>query len=102
MSSMAHDAIAAGRRLRVGAARRDWVGLLYVAPAVALVLVYFVVPLGMTAWMSLHNWPLMGEHRFIGLDNYAAILRDVRFWGALKFTAYYTVVVTVAHTTRWS
>jgi multiple sugar transport system permease protein len=96
MSSMAHDAIAAGRRLRVGAARRDWVGLLYVAPAVALVLVYFVVPLGMTAWMSLHNWPLMGEHRFIGLDNYAAILRDVRFWGALKFTAYYTVVVTVA------
>ena len=30
----------------------------------------------MTVWMSLHNWPLMGEHSFIGLDNYRAILRD--------------------------
>ena len=36
-------------------------------------LVFFVMPLGMTAWMSLHNWPLMGAHSFIGLDNYFAI-----------------------------
>ena len=50
----------------------------------------------MTAWMSLHNWPLMGAHSFIGLDNYAAILRDTRFWNALRFTGLYTVVVTIA------
>ena len=80
----------------VGAGRRQWIGLLYVAPAVALVVVFFLIPLGMTAWMSLHNWPLMGEHSYIGLDNYWAILRDTRFWNALKFTAYYTVIVTIA------
>ncbi|MER8475791.1 MULTISPECIES: sugar ABC transporter permease [unclassified Mesorhizobium] len=80
----------------VGAGRRQWIGLLYVAPAVALVVVFFIVPLCMTAWMSLHNWPLMGAHSFIGLDNYWAILRDTRFWNALKFTGYYTVVVTIA------
>lgn len=71
-------------------------GLLYVAPAMALVLMFFVVPLVMTGWMSLNYWPLLGPHRFIGLDNYAAILRDNRFWGALRFTALYTAVVTVA------
>ena len=65
-------------------------------PAVALVTVFFVIPLGMTAWMSLNNWPLMGEHSFVGLDNYFAILRDTRFWNALRFTAYYTVIVTIA------
>ncbi|TRC77534.1 sugar ABC transporter permease [Mesorhizobium sp. WSM4307] len=83
-------------RKLVGAGRRQWIGLIYVAPAVALVMVFFVIPLGMTAWMSLHNWPLMGEHAFVGLDNYWAILRDTRFWNALKFTGYYTVVVTIA------
>ena len=76
--------------------REQWVGLLYVAPALVLVLVFFVVPLGMTAWMSFNDWPLMGEHTFNGLDNYVAILKDLRFWSALKFTAYYTLVVTVA------
>ncbi len=84
------------RRKLVGAGRSQWIGLLYVAPAVALVFVFFVVPLAMTAWMSLHNWPLMGAHSFIGLDNYAAILRDTRFWRALRFTGLYTVVVTIA------
>ena len=83
-------------RKLVGAGRRQWIGLLYVAPAVALVVVFFIIPLGMTAWMSLHNWPLMGEHSFIGLANYWAILRDTRFWNALRFTGLYTVVVTIA------
>ena len=76
--------------------RSQWIGLVYIAPAIALVTVFFVIPLGMTAWMSLHNWPLMGGHSFIGLDNYIAITKDTRFWNALKFTFYYTAIVTVA------
>ncbi|TIU57963.1 MAG: sugar ABC transporter permease, partial [Mesorhizobium sp.] len=86
----------ARRRKLVGAGRRQWIGLLYVAPAVALVTVFFIVPLAMTAWMSLNNWPLMGEHSYIGLGNYWAILRDTRFWNALRFTGWYTLVVTIA------
>ncbi|RWO48781.1 sugar ABC transporter permease [Mesorhizobium sp.] len=96
MTSIAAISTPARPRKLVGAGRRQWVGLLYVAPAVALVVVFFIIPLGMTAWMSLHNWPLMGAHSFIGLDNYWAILRDTRFWNALKFTGYYTVIVTIA------
>lgn len=83
-------------RKLTGAGRRQWIGLLYVAPAVALVVVFFLIPLGMTAWMSLHNWPLMGERSYIGLGNYVAILHDTRFWNALRFTGWYTLVVTVA------
>ncbi|TIP23304.1 MAG: sugar ABC transporter permease [Mesorhizobium sp.] len=96
MTSIAAISSPARPRKLVGAGRRQWIGLLYVAPAVALVVVFFIIPLGMTAWMSLHNWPLMGAHSFIGLDNYWAILRDTRFWNALKFTGYYTVIVTIA------
>ncbi len=96
MTTIAATSAQARPRKLVGAGRRQWIGLLYVAPAVALVVVFFIIPLGMTAWMSLHNWPLMGEHSYIGLDNYWAILRDTRFWNALRFTGLYTVVVTIA------
>ncbi|MER8434511.1 carbohydrate ABC transporter permease [Mesorhizobium caraganae] len=96
MTTIAATSASARPRKLVGAGRRQWIGLLYVAPAVALVVVFFIIPLGMTAWMSLHNWPLMGEHSYIGLDNYWAILRDTRFWNALRFTGLYTVVVTIA------
>ncbi|ESZ28493.1 sugar ABC transporter permease [Mesorhizobium sp. L2C084A000] len=96
MSSITTAATPAPPRARRVASRQQWIGLLYVAPAVALVVVFFLIPLGMTAWMSLHNWPLMGEHSYIGLGNYVAILRDTRFWNALRFTAYYTVIVTIA------
>ncbi|MDX8470319.1 sugar ABC transporter permease [Mesorhizobium sp. VK23B] len=96
MASITATSAPARVRTRAGVSRRQWVGLLYVLPAVAFVTVFFVIPLGMTAWMSLHNWPLMGDHAFIGLDNYFAILRDTRFWNALKFTFYYTVIVTIA------
>jgi len=75
---------------------KKWTGLLYVAPAMALVGVFFLLPLAMTAWMSFNNWPLLGVPHFIGLDNYAAIWRDIRFWNALRFTFYYTFVVTIA------
>lgn len=88
----------ARRATRAGSARgrRQWIGLLYVAPAVLLVLVFFVAPVVMTAWMSLHDWPLMGTSRFIGLDNYGFLWRDRRFWNAMSFTVYYTVIVTLA------
>lgn len=81
-----------GSRLR----RQQLAGLLFVTPAVLLVLVFFLVPLGMAFWMSLHNWPLLGRPRFIGLTNYVNLMGDERFWNAMRFTGYYTVIVTLA------
>lgn len=71
-------------------------GLVYIAPAMVLVVAFFVIPVIFTGWMSLHNWPLMGGTRWIGFRNYVRMVHDARFMAALRFTAYYTVVVTVA------
>jgi multiple sugar transport system permease protein len=76
--------------------RSGWRGLLYIAPAMALVILFFVMPVIFTGWMSLHNWPLMGGTRWIGLKNYVRMFNDARFMSALQFTAYYTVLVTIA------
>jgi multiple sugar transport system permease protein len=73
-----------------------WRGILYIAPAMALVIVFFVMPVLFTAWMSLHNWPLMGAARWIGFNNYFRMFNDSRFVAALNFTAYYTLIVTIA------
>ncbi|MEY9833448.1 ABC-type glycerol-3-phosphate transport system permease component [Sinorhizobium fredii] len=73
-----------------------WRGLLYIAPAMALVTVFFVLPVLFTVWMSLHKWPLLGTPAWIGLDNYVRMVSDARFMTALGFTAHYTVIVTVA------
>lgn len=75
--------------------RAGWHGLVYVLPALALVAVFFLVPLGMTVWMSLHDWPLLGNPRWIGLANYDRMWGDAGFWNAMRFTAHYTVVVTI-------
>ncbi|KQS64141.1 sugar ABC transporter permease [Rhizobium sp. Leaf371] len=73
-----------------------WRGLLYIAPAMALVILFFVIPVIVTAWMSLHAWPLMGAQRWIGINNYIRMIHDARFLSALRFTALYTVVATIA------
>jgi len=96
---MSDGSVAASENRRdrtVARGKREWRGLLYIAPAMALVIVFFIVPVIFTFWMSLHNWPLLGQPSWIGLGNYTRMLTDTRFLSALSFTAYYTVIVTIA------
>ena len=74
--------------------RRQQAGLFFVLPAVLFTLVFFIIPLLMTFWMSLNNWPLLGKHYFIGLDNYIKLTSDKQFWNSLWFTVKYTSLVT--------
>ena len=73
-----------------------WRGLVYIAPAMALVLMFFVAPVLFTVWMSFHKWPLLGVPVFNWGSNYTRMLSDARFFSALGFTAYYTIIVTIA------
>jgi multiple sugar transport system permease protein len=86
----------ASRRRRGSQRRRELAGILFVLPAMILVAVFFLVPLSMTVWMSFHDWPLMGAPEWIGIENYADMWRDRRFWNALEFTIWYSVVATIA------
>jgi multiple sugar transport system permease protein len=76
--------------------KSQWIALAFIAPAVILVAVFFLAPLVMAFWMSLHNWPLMGEPKFIGVANYIRLASDRGFLNALLFTGKYTFLVTVA------
>ena len=84
------------RRRRGSQRRREMAGLLFVLPAMLLVVVFFLVPLGMTVWMSFHDWPLMGAPEWIGVENYEKMWGDRRFWNAMEFTIWYSIVATIA------
>jgi len=75
---------------------REWRGLVFIAPAMLLVTLFFVLPVLFTFWMSLNRWPLLGSPSWIGFGNYVRMMQDARFISALSFTAYYTVIVTIA------
>ncbi|MFZ1770995.1 MAG: sugar ABC transporter permease, partial [Caldilinea sp.] len=76
--------------------QRSIAGFLFVLPAVLFTLAMFIFPLLMTVWMSLHDWPLLGQATFLGIQNYVEMARDKQFWASLWFTTQYTLLVTPA------
>jgi multiple sugar transport system permease protein len=76
-------------------ARQRLIGAAYAAPAAAIVAVFFLVPLVLVLWMSLHEWPLIGEPTFNMPANYTAISRNPLFVNAVWFTLEYTIIVTI-------
>jgi multiple sugar transport system permease protein len=59
-------------------------GLLGVAPALLLIGALVVYPVGYAVWLSLHDkHSFFPTERFVGLGNYAELVRDEEFWDSL-------------------
>jgi multiple sugar transport system permease protein len=72
----------------------SYVGLLYVAPALAFVLTFTVYPFAQMVWMSLHNWSLIAPKKYIGFGNFVKAWNDPQVWTSLEFTLKYTLFIT--------
>lgn len=76
--------------MRVSDRRLAWA---FVAPALAVLALIAVFPLGWAAWESLHRhdlrMPWLGKP-FVGLENYAGIAGDARFRSSLAHTVFFT------------
>jgi cellobiose transport system permease protein len=60
---------------------------LYVSPFFVLFALVGMFPLLYTAYVSVHEWGLLGgKGDFVGLDNYARVVEDRYFWNALRNT----------------
>ncbi|MFY0989964.1 carbohydrate ABC transporter permease [Halomonas sp. C05BenzN] len=58
------------------------------APAVTLLLIWMLIPLGMTVWFSFQRYNLLmpGMEQFAGLENYRYLLTDPALWSAMGTT----------------
>ncbi|MEV4220127.1 MULTISPECIES: carbohydrate ABC transporter permease [Nonomuraea] len=67
---------------------------LYLAPSLLLFLGVIVVPFLMNLGVSFTRWSGVGTPRWVGLDNYARLLEDERFW--LSFQNNVALIVAMA------
>nr|WP_206068855.1 sugar ABC transporter permease [Nonomuraea sp. FMUSA5-5] len=54
----------------------------YIAPFFLLFAVFGLVPLLFTFYVALFDWNPIGEHVFVGFDNFTRLFGDARFWDA--------------------
>lgn len=92
-------ATAINSSVRSATARRRFLsrhraGFWFVLPSIICITVFFIVPLLMAVWVSFHNWPLFGKHRFVGFANYVNLWNDNQLWNSLWFTTKYALMVT--------
>lgn len=73
------------RHLRLGV-RERLAPYAYVAPFFVLFLIFGLFPLLFTFYVAFFDWNPIGEHQYVGLDNFAQLVDDPRFWGALRNT----------------
>ena len=89
-----------GGGIRRGEARAGW---LFIAPSVAITLVFLVIPIALALWVSFSDWngfqsPLNPRVNFVGIENYAAITVDdgldqQNFGIAVRNNLYYVLFV---------
>lgn len=66
----------------------------FLAPNLVLLGVFVLLPVVAAAWLSLQRTDGFGVGTFVGLDNYARLVSDPRFWRATANTALFTLLVT--------
>ncbi|MFD5861472.1 carbohydrate ABC transporter permease [Streptomyces chartreusis] len=97
------SAIPRATRQRSDEAKGNWfrkagavyAGQFLVAPLAIIVLVFFLAPLAVLLFMSMQDWPLLGQPKWAGFDNFAAVSTNELFIDAITFTLVYTVLTTV-------
>jgi multiple sugar transport system permease protein len=82
------------RRKKIRSQLGDPIAYLMIAPALILLLVFFYYPVFQSFYMSLFNWPLLGEKTFVGFQNYINMFSDSVALQAWKFTFLWTLVIT--------
>lgn len=78
-------------------ASQETAAWIFLAPALALIAVFFVLPVAGGLLLSLTDFDIYaigdpGSARFVGLRNYASLLTSPDFWNALRNTAYFALV----------
>lgn len=73
--------------------RRWYVPWLFLTPALAVAVAFFLVPFANTVVLSFTDASTLGGGTFTGLHNYQRLWHDPQFWTSVRNTALYIVVV---------
>src|SRR5918998_447720 len=74
---------------------RGLMGLLFMLPAAAFLLVFLTYPLGLGVWLGFTDTRIGRAGTFIGLENYELLWTDSIFWLSVFNTILYTAVASI-------
>ena len=83
------------RRLSQWTVSRIW-GYLFILPFMALFLAFNVAPSLYSFWLSVVKFRPLGVSPFVGLENFAKVVRNPLFWTAMWNTIRYVLMVVPA------
>jgi len=67
-------------------------GYAFISPFIIGFLCFTVIPMGASLFLSFTSYDLFTPPKWVGLDNYKAMLADdEKYWGSLKVTFYYVL-----------
>ncbi|RMD89870.1 MAG: sugar ABC transporter permease [Alphaproteobacteria bacterium] len=69
---------------------------IFLAPGIAMFLVYVIIPIFQSMSLSLYDWDGLGEKTYIGLDNYRELFDDEAFYTSLKNNVIWLVLYLLA------
>jgi multiple sugar transport system permease protein len=74
---------------------RNAIGLVFMLPAAAFLLLFLTYPLGLGVWLGFTDTRIGQAGEFIGLENYESLWDDSVFWLAVFNTVLYTVAASI-------
>lgn len=76
--------------------REQLAGHLFILPQLAGSVLFVLLPLGLVAWYSMHEWNVLaGRFTFVGADNYTQLLDDADLPTVLRSTAVFSIGLVV-------
>ena len=70
----------------------------FIAPFFVGFLVFQLLPIAFSIFLSFAEWDGMGAIEFLGLNNFSSMFQDAKFWNALKVSFLITVLCTIIGT----
>jgi multiple sugar transport system permease protein len=71
--------------------RGHWFGYIYGGPVIIAFLIFNAYPMVLGLYLSFTKWDILSPPTFIGLGNWADLLKDDLLWRAVLQTLYYAV-----------
>ena len=69
-------------------------GILFSLPVMIVFALFMIYPLIFGLYISFFKWDILGTPSFLGLQNYADLLADERFWSSLWHTVQFVLMTT--------
>ena len=79
--------------------RKRWsIGWVFVAPFLFFYCAFLIYPAFQVCYLSLTSSDIAGQGSFVGLQNFAELMRDQDFWASLWHTLYFILLTVVPNT----